>query len=308
MSIIQPYAFDALPQINNCQDSKAVDLKVEQITKVTIPLWKHLLTLPISSFIIIGLIKIFNCQGLRHGTSIKNYISILRTGADPARGGSAIGSTQFFAGVSSENDVSSKGQLNQFYNENTKSFLENTKGHFYVFKDSETKQGKFTKCTGKRLDTQGNLVAFSEYVDNSGNTYKEQQYRSLSIMENIENYLAPSFHAAFSSISQIPINENRYTKVPKQIFYGLTNFLFSPTLLFIYSPEEVKEIFEDDPDYSGKAYRTTHYLTNDKIGFWGVCKHVSYEGFKEGISNRPLRTLCGIIQLVAGIAITLKGR
>ena len=52
-----------------------------------IPLKAHLLTLPVSSNITEGMGKIFGFQSLHHGTSFPRYVSILKNGADPNRGG-----------------------------------------------------------------------------------------------------------------------------------------------------------------------------------------------------------------------------
>src|SRR5580700_6720299 len=58
-----------------------------------IPLWSHLLTLPISSQVTSGLARIFNFEILTHGTSFPNYLGILTNGGDPSKGGSKTGST-----------------------------------------------------------------------------------------------------------------------------------------------------------------------------------------------------------------------
>ena len=80
-----------------------------------------------------------------------------------------------------------------------------------------------------------------------------------------------------------------------------------PTVRFIYPLNEVGDIFEDDPDYGGRAYKTRCLLPNNKIGLIGVLSQANFEGIREGLSTRPLRVLCGIIQLFAGTILTACG-
>lgn len=255
-----------------------------------IPYWMHLMTLPISSHITIGLAKIFNFEVLTHGTSLKNYMGIITQGADPSKGGSAEGSTPFYTGGAMNSD-----------------FAQRTRNHFYVFKDSEIKQAKYEKSSGSRLNERFEMVSYVEYLDERGNRHLQQEYRSLTLFEKIEILIAPRLHAALSAIGKIPDTENKTADLAKRWFYGSLNGLFSPTLRFIYTLEHTKRLFEDDPDYSGKAYRTPHALSNDKIGLIGVCQQASAQGFIEGMSTRPLRVLSGAVHLVAGTVFTATG-
>lgn len=84
-----------------------------------IPGGLHLLTLPISTYVTEGLAKIFDLQVLRHGTSGKGYLGILRKGADPSCGGTG----------SCENEILAEGQS---------SFVDKCRDKFHVFKDSES--------------------------------------------------------------------------------------------------------------------------------------------------------------------------
>lgn len=259
--------------------------------------WKHLASLLISSHVVIGLAKIFNLEILRHGTSIGNHISILKTGADPARGGSEKGSTHQFTGGTEVG------------------MLSRTRGYFFVFKDSEARQLKYKKIESKSLKAPGVWEDTSYYRDENGKMLTpaqydslshEERYRPMNLSEKIEYYFAPKFHAAMSAYSSIPNNQNTISKI-KKFIHAFLNFVFSPTLRFIYSREETKTLFIDDPDYSGKAYKTPYALSNRRIGLLGVCSQAEFGSFKKGLKERPSRVLGGVVELVAGLALTAVG-
>lgn len=258
-------------------------IKLARSANKSIPLWQHLITFPVSSHVVVGLAKIFNFEVLTHGTSFKNHINILKTGADPSRGGSKEGSTEIYVGQ------------DKFWGEE---FHEKTKGYFYVFKDVELKRATRYELPGK--DANDLCI----YVDKkSGKIYKEQLYRSLTLIEKIQVYILPRKHAALSGVAQVSSDKSTI----KKIFYGMTNFLFSPTLRFIYTLDETKKLFVDDPDYDGRAYRTPHHLPNNRIGLIAVFSQASLNHLKEGIAQRPLRVLAGVIQCFAGMILTISG-
>lgn len=260
-----------------------------KIKSKSIPIWLHLLVLPISSQVTIGLAKIFDFEILTHGTSFTNCYGILKNGADPSKGGSKIGSTNFYVGGDSSS-----------------SFIKNTNNYFYVFKDSEAKKGLGCKITSTSYHSD-EPTTISGFQDENGKFFKEQQFKELSLINQMELYLSPRFHAALAAISHTDTIENKIKKNFERIFYGASNFLFSPTLRFIYTLDETKNIFEDDPDYAGYAYRTSERLDSERIGLIGVCRQASIEGFKRGLQKRPLRVIAGVAHLLAGFILTYKG-
>lgn len=285
-----------LGYINDQAPVKLTD-KVENIentnTKIkskSIPIWIHLLVLPISSQVTIGLAKIFDFEILTHGTSFTNYYGILKNGADPSKGGSKIGSTNFYMCGDSNSRV-----------------IKNSNNYFFVFKDSEAKKGLRRKTTETSYHPDKPPTIISIFKDEKGRFFPNQQFTELSFINQLGLYLAPRFHAALAAISHTDTIENKIKKISAQIFYGVSNFLFSPTLRFIYTLNETKNIFEDDPDYVGYAYRTSKRLANERIGLIGVCRHANIEGFKRGLHKRPLRVIAGVAHLLAGSILTYKG-
>ena len=262
----------------------------KKIKSISVPVWPHLLTLPISSHVIIGLAKIFDFEILTHGTKFTNCYGILKNGADPSKGGSEIGSTKFYTRGNSKVD-----------------FIGRTNNYFYVFKDTEAKKGLCTKEESTQFFPDKPPTVFSGFKNKNGNRFKEQQFKEKSLTDRITIYLSPRFHAALAAISHTVSIENKVKRIAKQIFYGVSNFLFSPTLRFIYTLDETKKIFEDDPDYAGYAYRISERLPNSRIGLVGVCKHANVEGFKNGLQKRPLRVIAGVVHLLAGTILTCTG-
>lgn len=250
----------------------------------SIPIFLHLLALPISSQVTIGLAKIFNFEILTHGTSFKNNYGILKNGADPARGGSEGGSTLGY----------------------DKKLAENAKGYFYVFKDSQLEISTTTKGSGRTRQSNGEYVEKSNYSDKKGNLFDEEQFKSPNLLEKAQVHISPKIHATLAGTAS-SATENNVKKIAKIIFYGPTTFFFSPTLRFMYAPDEIKGRFENDPDYGGKAYRTSEALSNNRIGLVGVGKHANVKGLEKGVRERPLRVVAGVVQVVAGSIITLTG-
>ena len=254
-----------------------------------LPVWLHFLTFPISSQVTIGLAKIFDFEVLAHGTSITNCCEILKGGADPSKGGSEGGSTRYYAAGAA------KG-----------SFVEAVKNHFYVFKDSEAKTGMDAKVERRTYHKDSHPTVTFEFVKN-GKHFKEEQFEDVSFVDRIKLYVYPKFHAVLAAISHTDAIDSKVRRCAELVFYGVSNFLFSPTLRFIYTRDETKKIFEDDPDYTGLAYRTSKHLPNNRIGLIGVCAHASLEGLKSGLQKRPLRVLAGTVHLLAGSILTYMG-
>jgi hypothetical protein len=256
--------------------------------------WHHIVMLPISSQITVGLAKIFDLELLTHGTSIQNCFGILQNGGDPAKGGSEKGSTRYYAEGNDETRLAAA-----------------VKNHFYVFKDSEVRQRRAGEIVAtKHSLTESPLTTFI-YRDKNGNFLSETekpQYENPSFSYLCGVCLAPRVHAALSGISSFAeeVEEDMITTAQK-IIVGSAHALFSPTLRFVYTKKEIAEVFEEDFDYTGQAYKTSHKLPNDRIGLIGVCQHASLDGLKNGLRTRPLRVIAGVVQLVAGIAFTYYG-
>lgn len=243
-----------------------------QIVNLSIPVFYHLLLLPISSHVTIGLAKIFDFEVLNHGTSFSNCYGIWKFGADPSKNNTDIGSTFYYE----EGDLKAPA-------------LQVTEPFFYVFKD--TKAQKSLKLNFEDLENHLELPLT----------------RDLYFRDKVEIYFAPRVHAAFSALSHTIYIKNNIKKFVHTLVFGLPNFLFSPITRFIYDLDEIKDIFENDPNYDGLAYRTSLKLPNNRIGLIGVCLHANKERLTNGIKKRPLRFLTGVIHLVAGTILTCMG-
>lgn len=246
----------------------------------SIPVGCHLATLPISKHITIGLAKIFNLEILTHGTSFQNYYGILKNGANPSLG-SENGSTLFFDAPNGD-------------------ITKNAKNHFYVFKDSEAKKELYSKFTRNKGMPDETIY----YHDKSRLEHSQQKVANLSLKDRVLLYFQPRMHASMAGMAP---TVNVTNKTAHRVLLGVSNFLFSPTIRFLYSLEQTNAIFEDDPDYMGLAYRTSQKLPNSHIGLIGVFKQAHFKDIKAGVTERPCRVLAGIAHLVAGTVFTLSG-
>lgn len=286
-SLLHETSNSSVIDLNTSKETVNINKKVEN---QSIPIFLHLLNLPISSQLTIGLAKIFDFEILTHGTTFKNCYGILKNGADPSKGGSEIGSTI----------VSAQGDSNN-------QAVKDAHNFFYVFKDTEATKTRYSESTTNIYNSDGTVTKIIEFEDREGNTFKEQQYRGLDFTEKPGFHLLPKFHAILAAIGPNVKTENKVKKNAEIIFKGAFTFLFSPTLRFMYTLDETKAIFEDDPDYGGYAYRTPTNLPNNRIGLIGVCKHANIEGFKRGLRTRPMRVTTGVVQLIAGSILTCTG-
>lgn len=242
---------DSLPSLENVPH--VIPRKEEKIHKVALFLF-HLLSLPISSFVVRGLAKIFDFEVLRHGTSFPSYFSILKNGANPSRGGTG----------------SSLGiRCNVF--------IENSKGYFHVFKDSEVRRG--------------------------------------GAFENLcVKVISPKLHAVLAGVASVPAFSNSLLQTLMKVLAAIGN-CFCPTLHFVYRKTELQGLeagreekrFENDPDYNGLAYRTHSALSNDRIGLVGICCHATPNDLSRAWKNNRCQCVLGIIMVLAGSILSLMG-
>lgn len=214
----------------------------------------HLLSLPVSSFVVRGLAKIFDFEVLRHGTRFSSYFGILKNGADPSRGGSG-------------------SSLGKGY----KQFIKDSKGYFHIFKDSEI----------RRYGAPSNLCA---------------------------KMVCPKLHAALAGIASVPACPNPLLLTLMKVLAAIGN-CFCPTLHFVYRKREIQEHgagleekrFENDPHYSGLAYRTHSVLPNDRIGLVGICCQATPNDLSRAWKNNRCQFVSGIIMVLAGSILSFMG-
>lgn len=85
---------------------------------------------------------------------------------------------------------------------------------------------------------------------------------------------------------------------------GLLSALITPTLNFRFRKEEIIEgRFENDPDYSGSAYRTKRKIEAWRIGFLGTLLTGLNQDYWHRIQENPKRCLKGVVQLTGAAAI-----
>lgn len=249
----------------------------------------NLLTLPVSTYVTEGLTGLSGFEVLRHGPSFFGYINILRNGGDPQFGGKT---TEEVA----SDDVG-------------KEEAAACKGYFYVFKDSEAcldDTHVVVDSNGKPLkDAQGELVTKRCYSPTAGLVIKRT---------------FPRFHAALAGAYYAKNIKNRVARYALKFFYGVIHFLFCPTIRFVYRKEEIRaeydkykfalyeaDLFHDDPNYGGTAYRTKQLLPNDRIGLIGLCKQITWNDVKRTFTKTPGKAVLGTVQLIVGIALTCLG-
>jgi hypothetical protein len=240
----------------------------------------HVLTQCLSSHILSGLCKIMGYDILRHGTSWDNYKSIIRTGANPKKGGE----TTKKACEEGERRVKETRYDYVGGKRITIEILcddptdgEKAENHFYVFRDS---------AFGVRADGTREISPF---------------------LAMLVKRLFPLRHTYLAYKAQI----GRLHATTADKIANIAKTIFTPKIKFIYSPQEINDaspqdrFFENDPDYGDEAaYRTTHHLPADRIGLIGFCSHVNMKHAWEHLKSHPGRAALGIAQLAVGIILT----
>lgn len=81
--------------------------------------------------------------------------------------------------------------------------------------------------------------------------------------------------------------------------------IYTPTVKYRFTPQELKEKFEDDPDLTGIAKRTSFDISPSHLGISGSLIQGVNLGVFERIKNKPGTFALGCAQLIAAIALTI---
>ncbi|MCH9613567.1 MAG: hypothetical protein SP1CHLAM54_05720 [Chlamydiia bacterium] len=115
----------------------------------------------------------------------------------------------------------------------------------------------------------------------------------------LHELFGPTIFKGFSALSA---TDNIVLKV---IYFAIS--IFTPTLNFMYRTSEIPAIFENDPDFQGRAWRTREALPHDRIGLYGLLSHVTVTDLTSQISDHPLTFLRGLVETITGIYLTSTG-
>jgi hypothetical protein len=121
----------------------------------------------------------------------------------------------------------------------------------------------------------------------------------------------PRLHAVLSGMANFGYSAVNRTGDAKDAFLGGIAGLLTPTLKFRFTPDEVINcgdacIFENDPDYSGLAYRTTQALPANRLGMTGSLTYGVNSGMFNRMHTNPQKMLMGVTLLAAGILLGKK--
>jgi hypothetical protein len=191
-------------------------------------------------------------ETLRHGTNPVSYVGIALFGGNPSHGGTAIAST---SGWASDKEIA------------------NTKGYFYMFKDSE-----FGSSTGTWLAKRVFPLAHSF----------------------LSGY---NFTATFFSLNN---NDNTSIVITVcGVFFGtiggIISVLITPIAKFRFNKIDPTRLINDQ-DYD------VAYKTQQKVEFWRngllgtIFTGINFEWYERASAN-PAQIFTGVIQLTAGVAL-----
>lgn len=160
-------------------------------------------------------------------------------------------------------------------------FRESSKNYFHVFRDSTILHKTIIKLT------------------NAPCWILEKCAKRVALC------VGPKLHAILSGYATIPSQnaKNIMVKIQK-IAHAILGF-FTPTLRFKFTPEQVKTLFEIDPDYTGLAYRTREKIDVTHLGITGSLAQGLNSGLIKRITARPFKAILGLAQITAAVAITV---
>lgn len=149
-------------------------------------------------------------------------------------------------------------------------YIRNSQRQFHVFKDT----------------------AFTEFCE-------WDDLKTLCI--TLGNHILPRMHAVFSGMANFGYSRVYMTGGLGNAVIGAISGLFTPTLNFRFKPEDVLNctsacFFENDPDYSNAAYRTTMPISATRLGIIG--------SLTQGIDANMLSRMCASPwKVVLGVAL-----
>lgn len=219
-----------------------------------------------------GLANVLGLETLNHGTNPVNYLNIRVAGGDPSQGGKDSGSTKTWC-------------------------FDSTANYFYVFKDDEFKnRPNLTFYPHHNLSERLCLV-----------------FNRVMSLKGIGNRILPRLHAALSGYNFIcqffPVTMYQPNFIKCSVIFfscvgGAFSSIVSPTIRFRFSKIDSARL-EDDPTYSGLAYRTRQAIEPWRIGLLGsLLVGVNLEWFSR-VSAKPIKFLTGVVQLTCAIAISI---
>jgi len=210
-----------------------------------------------------GFANLLGLETLRHGTNLINYLGIKTFGGLPSHGLKDTGST--------------KGNN-----------LDDTRGAFYAFKDSEWQRSTNHFCVLHRILDMSFI----------GKRVLPNGHKGLAGYNATLNYL------------HLPLPDSRTQQRITNLFIrvigtlgALITVLTVPTIKFRLTPKEISEKFSNDPSYSGKAYKTAHKIGMWKIGVLGTITQGLNLGVFRRIGQNPCKSLTGIVQLTAAVGL-----
>lgn len=217
-----------------------------------------------------GLANVLCVQTLRHGTNPINNLRIRVTGGDPSHGNKLTGATK---------DIG---------------FLDDTRGYFYVFKDSEM------------FDKGASIEDVDFFKTNS---------RLINRIVTTKGILNRCLPRVFTALSGYNIVAPVFSKLKYQskaikclrvfigILGGTASCLIAPTIRFRFSQIDPMRL-ETDPRLK-IAYRTKQAVEPWRIGLLGTLLTGVNKTWPSRVKAHPRKFLTGVVQLTVAIAITI---
>jgi hypothetical protein len=257
------------------------DSKMNTIAKYTF--WTiAILFDPIIDFFTQGLSDFLGLETLRHGTSLRNYLSIRVNGSNPSLGGTGASVT-----VGMQNSI----QL--------------SKNYFFVAKDNDS-----------ALINHENPER--EFLEKAAGTI---------FSHTLNRNISPRLYCGLASYSYPLGKERTRNNIVLRIcniFLNLiivpVSLIFVPTVKFRFTSTEIANPssqtaidFEEDPENRGSdrdrglAYKTANKIGTDRIGLLGIINYGLSGNIKKRMSQKPVKTLWGLIKLMNPIGIVILG-
>ena len=141
---------------------------------------------------------------------------------------------------------------------------------------------------------------FHVFKDTGCDTFCEKNIPCRAFFFTYINTIAPRLHAVFSGMANFGSSTSKGSTVNK-ILGGFSGFC-TPTLKFRFIPEEVIDCvencrFENDPDYSQAAYRTSKPIGPEHLGFRGSLTQGINSGMFKRMYSHPQKVALGLIFL-----------
>lgn len=174
--------------------------------------------------------------------------------------------------------------------------------------DPATRSGLIGSCVTRNLLEEGVIKDCDIPSKGYFYVFKDSQFSDEFKLAPLLKLILPRRHATLSGISSwisTTVTQDDIISYWGRIALGSIDGAITPTMKFRYTLDNIQQ-FENDPDYSGAAYRTTEPISLAHTGIIGSLLQGVNSNLFDRIANRPCTAVTGVALIGLSILIAKK--